>query len=176
MILDFDSQLQVSLRALEDVVAPALAGAEKHAVEQLMLAVVTIGFVKTRLPEARRFYRLELRNWMRLACEVAAIAETESLAATIDAAETILNDPEKDLADFETASRHLRDAVTAASADAVGSAHQQRLETAILDKHGEMLAQSRLWCLPFGFELQPELLPKPAWLAAPDCAGLSSNT
>ena len=49
MIHSFDSQLQVALRALEEVVAPSLAGAEKHVVEQLMLAIVTIGFVKTRL-------------------------------------------------------------------------------------------------------------------------------
>lgn len=164
MILDFDSQLQVSLRALQDVVAPALAGAEKHAVEQLMLAVLTIGFVKTRLPEARRFYRLELRNWIGLAREVAAIAGAEdSVASKIVAAEAILNDPEKDLADFGSASRQLRDAVTAASSDAVGKPHGERLDAAILGKHSEMLAQSRQWCLPFGFELQPELLPKPAW-------------
>lgn len=164
MILDFDTQLQVSLRALQDVVAPALAGAEKHAVEQLMLAVLTIGFVKTRLPEARRFYRLELRNWIGLARDVAAIAVAENgLAARVEAAEAILNDPEKDLADFESASRQLRDAVTKASSDAVGTPHAERLDAAILDRHSEMLAQSRQWCLPFGFELQPELLPKPAW-------------
>lgn len=164
MILDFDTQLQVSLRALQDVVAPALVGAEKHAVEQLMLAVVTIGFVKTRLPEARRFYRRELRNWIGLARDVAAISDVEEgLTLVVDSAEVVLDDPEKDLADFERASRQLRDAITVASSDAVGRPHEERLDAAILDRHGEMLAQSRLWCLPFGFELQPELLPKAAW-------------
>lgn len=164
MILDFDTQLQVSLRALQDVVAPALAGAEKHAVEQLMLAVLTIGFVKTRLPEARRFYRQELRNWIGLARDVAAISDAEEgLTVLVDSAELVLEDPEKDLADFELASRQLRDAITVASSDAVGAPHGERIDAAILDKHGEMLAQSRLWCLPFGFELQPELLPKAAW-------------
>jgi hypothetical protein len=107
---------------------------------------------------------MELRNWIDLARGVAAIAETEDrFASSIDAAETVLKDPEKDLADFESAGRKLRDAVTAASSDAVGSAHQRHLETAILARHSDMLAQSRQWCLPFGFELQPELLPKPAW-------------
>ena len=164
MILDFDTQLQVSLRALQDVVAPALAGAEKHAVEQLMLAIVTIGFVKTRLPEARRFYRMELRNWIGLARDVASIADTKNnLASRFEAAEAVLSDPEKDLADFELASRELRDAVTAASSDAVGTSHGERFDAAILERHSDMLAQSRQWCLPFGFELQPELLPKPAW-------------
>lgn len=164
MILDFDTQLQVSLRALQDVVAPALAGAEKHAVEQLMLAILTIGFVKTRLPEARRFYRMELRNWIGLARDVAAIADAENgLAAKVQVAEAALNDPEKDLADFERASRELRDAITAASSVAAGSEEGRRLERAILERDADMLAQSRQWCLPFGFELQPELLSKPAW-------------
>ena len=164
MIQDFESQLQVSLRALQDVVAPALAGAEKHVVEQLMLAVMTIGFVKTRMPEARRFYRMELRSWLALARDVAGIAGGgHGLAAGIGAAEAALSDPEKDIADFEQASRQLRDAVTAASSAAAGTAHGKRIDAAILGRHSEMLAQSRQWCLPFGFELQPELLPKPAW-------------
>lgn len=164
MILDFDTQLQVSLRALQDVVAPAVAGAEKHAVEQLMLAILTIGFVKTRLPEARRFYRMELRSWIALARDVHAIADAENgLASKVETAEAVLNDPDKDLADFELASRELRDAVTAASSAAVGKPQGGRIDAAILDRHGNMLAQSRQWCLPFGFELQPELLPKPAW-------------
>jgi hypothetical protein len=164
VILDFDTQLQVSLRALQDVVVPALAGAEKHAIEQVMLAMLTIGFVKTRLPEARRFYRLELRNWIALARDVAAITDAkDDLASAIDAAERVLTDPEKDLADFELANRQLRDAVTAASSDTVGKPEGERIDAAILDKHSELLAQSRQWCLPFGFELQPELLPKPAW-------------
>lgn len=164
MIQDFDSQLQVSLRALEDVVAPALAGAEKHVVEQLMLAILTIGFVKTRLPEARRFYRLELRNWLELGREVAAVAGAgDGLSAPIASAEAILDDPEKDLADFEGASRRLREAITAASSNLAGSGQKERVETAILDRNADMLAQCRLWCLPFGFELQPELLPKPSW-------------
>lgn len=164
MILDFDTQLQVSLRALQDVVAPALAGAEKHAVEQLMLAILTVGFVKTRLPEARRFYRMELRNWIGLARDVAAIADADNgLASKVEAAEAVLNDPEKDLADFELASRELRDAVTTASSDAVGKPLGERIDARIVDRHSDMLAQSRQWCLPFGFELQPELLPEPAW-------------
>ena len=165
MIQDFDSQLQVSLRALQDVVAPALADKEKHVVEQLGLAIFTIGFVKARLPDARRFYRMELRTWIDLARGVAAISATEDrFASSIDAAETVLKDPEKDLTDFESASRQLRDAVTAAgSSDAIEPAQQRRIATAILARHSEMLAQSRQWCLPFGFELQPELLLKPAW-------------
>lgn len=163
MIQDFDSQLQVALRALAEVVAPALGGAEKHVVEQLMLSILTIGFVKTRLPEARRFYRMELRSCLDLASEAARIAGTDSLGEAIRAGERALADPAADLAEFEAASRALRDGVTALSHGAVGKPHQAQLEAAILDKSGALLAQNRQWCAPFGFELQPESLPPPAW-------------
>lgn len=163
MIQGFDVQLQVILRALEEVVAPALGGAEKHVVEQLMLSIATIGFVKTRLPEARRFYRMELRSCIGLAKEAGRISGTDSLACAIEAGESALADPEADIAHFETASRSLRDGVTALSHASVGQPHQAQLDAAILEKSGALVAQNRLWCAPFGFELQPENLPKPDW-------------
>lgn len=163
MIQGFDVQLQVILRALEEVVAPALGGAEKHVVEQLMLSIATIGFVKTRLPEARRFYRMELRSCIDLAKEAGRISGTDSLARAIEAGESALADPEADIAHFETASRSLRDGVTALSHASVGQPHQAQLDAAILEKSGALVAQNRLWCAPFGFELQPENLPKPDW-------------
>ena len=163
MIQGFDVQLQVILRALEEVVAPALGGAEQHVVEQLMLSIATIGFVKTRLPEARRFYRMELRSCIDLAKEAGRISGTDSLARAIEAGESALADPEADIADFETASRSLRDGVTALSHSSVGQPHQAQLDAAILEKSGALVAQNRLWCAPFGFELQPENLPKPDW-------------
>jgi hypothetical protein len=164
VIQNFDSQLQVALRALEEVVAPALGGAEKHVVEQLMLSIATIGFVKTRLPEARRFYRMDLRHCIDLATEVARIAGVhEPLTEAISAAEGALADPEADIAAYEDAGRRLRDLITAASHEAVGQACQAALDRVILEKGGALVAQNRLWCSPFGFELQPEKLPKPTW-------------
>jgi hypothetical protein len=163
MIHHFDSQLQVALRALEEVVAPALGGAEKHVVEQLMLSIMTLGFVKARLPEARRFYRMELRSYLALATEAAHIADTSALADAIAAGHKALADPEADIADFEAESHKLRDGVTALSHASVGSPYQAQLEAAIIEKTGVLIAQNRLWCASFGFELHPEKLPKAAW-------------
>jgi len=164
MIKEFDVDLQVVLRALEDVVAPALANAEKHVIEQLMLATATIAFVKKRLPEARRFWRMDLRGWIDLAVETGDIAgATAVLSAAVDAGEHALRDPAADLADFQSASRRLRDEITALSHAAVGQPWQARLEAVILEKCGALLDQTRLWCAPMGFELQPQLLPDAAW-------------
>lgn len=165
MIHNFDIQLQVSLRALEDVVAPALSGAEKHVVEQLMLSIATIGFVKARLPEARRFYRMELRRCIEMAEEAGEIAaRPEFLAEAIAAGQRALSDPEAENADFETASRNLRDLVTALSHACVGQPCQARLETALLERSGALVAQYRQWCAPIGFELDPGALPPAEWL------------
>lgn len=164
MILDFDTQLQVSLRALEEVVAPALAGADKHVVEQLMLAMMTIGFVKTRLPDVRRFARMELQSWVELAREVADIAGSadELKEATSDGEQALL-DPAIDTADIAAVSHRLRDQITALSAASVGEPHHARLDRVILEKNAALVLQHRLWCAPFGFELQPESLPAAAW-------------
>jgi hypothetical protein len=164
LIQDLDTQLQVVLTALQDVVAPALAGGEKHVAEQLMLSVVTLNFVKSRLPEARRFYRLELRALVDLAREAEGIAGAHySLEDAAAEGQRALSDPEADLADYEVASRRLRDRITATSAQSVGQPHGSQLDRLILERQGSLIAQSRQWCVPFGFELQPESLPPPAW-------------
>lgn len=164
MIQSFDVHLQVALRALEEVVAPALNGAQKHVVEQLMLSIATIGFVKMRLPEARRFYRMELRSCIEMALESTTIAGTANvMGEAIDAAKNLLADPDADITAFEAASRQLRDGVTALSHASVGQPYQEPLDAFILEKSGALVTQYRLWGMPFGFELHPESLPVAAW-------------
>ncbi|MGX7927889.1 hypothetical protein ACWPMX_15075 [Tsuneonella sp. HG094] len=163
MNLGFDVQLQVALRALNDVVAPALGDAEKHVVEQLHLAMATISFVKTRLPEARRYYRMELRHYIALANEASEIAKTDSQLAQIAAeGEAALANPEVDIADYEAITGRLRDGVTALSSRSDNET-RARLDRLVLEKSGELFPQYRQWALPFGLELKPEALPQPAW-------------
>jgi hypothetical protein len=165
----FDVQLQVALRALEEVVAPALDGTEKHVAEQLHLAIATLHFVKTRLPEARRYYRMELRSYMRLAEDAAALASrslperTAVLLNAIAAGQQALDDPEADLDAYQAATSNLRDLITGLSDASVGTPHAAELDKLILDRSGAILSQCRQWCTPFGFELKPEELAPPGW-------------
>lgn len=164
MNLDFDVQLQVALRALEEVVAPALGGAEKHVVEQLHLAMATIGFVKTRMPDVRRYARMELTGLARLADDALACVGGDATLATASAkARALLADPEADTADYEAISRHLRDVVTALGSRCADPKAQAAIDWLVLDHGGTLLAQARQWTTPFGFELKPEDLPPPAW-------------
>jgi hypothetical protein len=169
MIQSADVQLQVVLRALSDVVAPALASAEKHIVEQLHLSMATIGFVKTRLPDMRRFFRMELRAYRDLASEVANIAGADAPAlnadirALVEQAQAALDDPEKDTADYEIITRSLREAVTALATAVADAPSRRAVHQTILERHGSIADQARVWCLPFGFELEPDKLAAPAW-------------
>lgn len=164
MILSFDTQLQVALRALGEVVAPALGQAEKHVQEQLHLAIATLGFVKTRLPEARRWYRMELGHYIDLAEQASLLAGGDAGLDTL-AAEGVaaLASATADIADYETITRHLRDAVTALVDRCAGSDKGAALDRLVLDRSGDLLPQYRQWAVPFGLELKPDALPAPAW-------------
>jgi len=169
MIQSADIQLQVVLRALKDVVAPALAKADKHVIEQLHLSMATIGFVKTRLPDIRRFCRMELRAYRALANELADIAAADlpeqgaELRTIAGHAQAALDDPERDNEDYEALTRRLRERITALSTAATGLPCQHKVNQTILERHGPIADQGRVWCLPFGFELEPDKLAAPGW-------------
>jgi hypothetical protein len=164
MNLDLDAQLQVSLRALQDVVAPALAGAEKHVIEQLQLAIMTVGFVKTRLPDMRGYARMELSVLVGLAEESAAVAgEAPTLAAAAEAGRALLQSAAADSDELVAASRRLRDEVTALGANCADAGLRAQLDQLVLRQGGPLVGQARQWASPFGFELNPEDLPAPAW-------------
>jgi len=164
MNLDLDVQLQVALRALEETVAPSLAGAEKHVVEQFHLALLTLRFVHGRLPDMRRYARLELDALLALAREsISAAGSAPALADAVGSAEMVRADPAADTAGIEQAARRLRDEVTALGAAASDPALAARLDRLVLEAGGTMIGQARQWASPFGFELRPEELPAPAW-------------
>lgn len=164
MNLSLDVQLQVALRALNDVVAPALGEAEKHVVEQVHLAIATISFVKLRLPDARRFARMELADYLRLAEGVAALAGSgDTLSGMIAQGTALLDSATADTADIEAATRTLRSGVTLLASDCANAALRREIDRLVLDRSGALLAQNRQWASPYGFEIKPEDLPAPAW-------------
>ncbi len=169
MIQSLEKQLQVVIRALGDVVTPALEGGEKHVLEQLQVSMATLAFVLKRLPEARRFYRHELKSYLGLADallaaspEVLADARAE-LERFAGEGRATLDRPEADLADFELATRRLRESVARLAEAAQDAALRRQLETIILEQSEPIIAQARQWCTPFGFELRPQSLPPAAW-------------
>ena len=169
MIQSLDKQLQVVIRALGDVVAPALEGGEKHVLEQLHVSIATLAFVLKRLPEARRYYRHELSSYLALADALLAAAPTELAGPKAELercradGRAALDRPEADIADFELATRRLREATTRLADEAQATPARASIEAIILEQSAPIIDQARQWCTPFGFELKPQNLPQPAW-------------
>lgn len=164
MILSLDVQLQVALRALEEVVAPALSQSEKHVMEQLQLAIATIGFVKTRLPDARRYARMETSHFARLGQDVAECAGDEAhLSALVREARAMLDDPAAEVADYDGMTSRLRSEIAALGSRCGDPEKRKAIDGIVLRESAALLGQARQWTSPFGFELKPEDLPPPAW-------------
>ncbi len=160
----FDTQLQVSLRALREVVAPALQNGEKHVVEQLHLAIATLDFAKQRLPYARRYHRLELENYIGFAAEVRAVIIDqlklrEQLAAAEGAGKAELLRPEAEIEDYLIVARRLRELIASTVSAAIDKPHERALDLLIIERQKKFLLLQRAWFAPSGFELKPEDLP-----------------
>jgi hypothetical protein len=161
----FAVQLQVVQRALGEVVLPALAGAEKHVIEQLQLSMAAIGFMQARLPEARKYFRAELRAYIDMADAVQQLVTSQDLARLAASGRAALDRPEAEEEDYQAVTRGLREAIASLATTSNGAPHEAALDALILEKSEPILMQGRLWCLPLGFELKPEDLPNAAWAA-----------
>lgn len=166
MIQSFNIQLQVAIRALREVVGPCVDPSQKHAIEQLHLSLVTLEFVKERLPYARRFFRQELEQYMSLAKEISQKAASISdavdqkrTADTVADGHQRLSDPQAEIEDYIQVSRQLREFITDIVSTLPETPAGEEITTIIIDRSQDLIASERVWCLPFGFELSPEALP-----------------
>ncbi len=161
----FDTQLGVVLRALGEVVLPALDGADKHVVEQLHLSMAALNFMRQRLPEAGRFFRVELADYAGLAEAIADLllphdtTGAEPLRALADAGRAMLRNPVADWADHIEATRRLRAAIAGAIEHGTDTPYRHALNELVMATSSEMHMRARAWYLPFGFEPDPEALP-----------------
>lgn len=170
MMQSLDRQLQVVLRALSDTLAPALAEAEKHVVEQLHLSIATLSFVAQRMPDARAFARYELRSYVDMAVAAADAAgdavpdDASALREKAHRAHALLDRADADTQALEDGTRACREAIAAFSTAVHATSARQAVERIVMELSGPVIAQSRQWCAPFGFELKPQDLPAPAWI------------
>ncbi len=165
MIQLTDTQLQVALRALNDVIAPALQESDSHVIEQAHLVIATLEFAKQRLPHTRRFYRQELLYFIDYASEVAALvaAEADILAEEISdqcrIGQEELQRPEAEAEDYVIVVRRLRELISSAVERTAGSAIEAELSRLVLERLKRFLPHQRTWLLPFGLDPAPDDLP-----------------
>lgn len=165
MIQTFDTQLAVSLRALQDVVAPALKDAESHVVEQFNLALATLNFTQQRLPYARAFHRLELEHFIGFSAAVRDMITNDQpdlhdQLAELEAAGTEqLSDPTADIEHYLITSRSIRERITESLQCATGKPYEAALDKLAIEKQQAFFPTQRAWCVPLGLDTAADELP-----------------
>ena len=107
MIPEIDVQLAAIAKSLTDNVLPAIDPANPMAVEQMHLALATLGLVRQRLPDLHAWLRRDLADNLALArtigADEAAIAESDRTLAL----------PERSPQQIEAQVRALKEAIAA---------------------------------------------------------------
>jgi len=162
---DFETQLQVVQRALGEVVLPALGNAEKHVIEQLHLSLAAIGFMQQRVPLARRYYRGTLQRYLAMAAATCGLlqAGAKSLEGLSAQSKSVLDDPAASDAGLRAATEALRAGIAALVEASENTPQESKLDALVMEHSEAILLADRSWCIPLGFELRPEDLPKPDW-------------
>lgn len=151
MVPDPQLQLAVVIKALREVVVPAIPPANPLAAEQLHLAIATLGLVHDTLPLNHKRVRRELLNAIMLAEGVEAADDMAGLADEIAAARNLMEDARADEAMLE----ELRGALLSATERAVAKAapmRQASVARAVVAGSRAQFDLARAWCLSAGFE------------------------
>jgi len=163
-------QIASAIKAMNDVVIPAIDPANKLAVEQSQLIIGLLSLLRSQLPLQFRFDRDELgrlRGCVQLLSEISATdagvqAALQQLAASNHAAAAVLEHCTVDPAELTDSVRALREAmgkVVSTAARTNDLAVQLRIEKLILDMSKEQLLRDRALMKIQGWEMDPAALP-----------------
>lgn len=150
MIPEIDVQLAAVAKALADNVMPAVDPDNPMAVEQLHLALATLGIIRQRLPDLHAYLRRDLTEAIALARRIGA-DEGESAA--------VLASPESSPQRIEAEVRALKEAITARIDAARGTPHEAAVASAVLDAADPAILRWRAWAIGMGFEPDPAAVP-----------------
>lgn len=162
-----DNALRAAIKALDDVVAPALDASNPLAGEQLALVSRFLGFLRARLHYQEQRERFELRHYLALAralrphaaCGPAHLAslfdEAIELGATLSDRACVPAKERPAAIDRLTA---VVSVLVRSSADAEPSL-RVRIERAVVLASRSLFDAQRAWYLPIGFEPDLKLVP-----------------
>jgi hypothetical protein len=153
-------QLRVVIKALRDVIAPAIDPDNRVAAEQLHLSIATLSLMEARLPLLHRGARQELANAITLGETLEMVAEAKGLLATpLAAACAALADATVDMSELENCKARLLTAVSNIVAHSPDAVADRRIAQAVISASKPQCDLARAWCLPAGFEPDPAELP-----------------
>lgn len=158
MVPDLELQLDVVLKALGEVVMPALPPTERIAAEQLGLSIATLGLVRSRLALEPRRSRAELANALALAEGIAALAAAPELHGALASGRALLADPNPQPGAFAEAVQCLS-TLSSAAVDASEGEEGAAIDRMVVERSGPIFDLARAWGLPAGFEPDPDEVP-----------------
>jgi hypothetical protein len=164
-----DNALRAAVKALDDVVRPAVNPRDPLATEQLRITTELLSLMLQRLNHVYDRHRFELRHHLALGAEVQADVErcaaraSEELAAALEAGRVAYDTPGTGSAATQTASARVAAAVSRAvriaGGDGVDADARRRLERTVVASSKPFFDAQRAWFLPGGFEPEPQLVP-----------------
>lgn len=164
-------QIKSMIKAMSDVVLPAIDADNKLAQEQGRLVIGMLSLLAKQLPLQFQFDRDELLRLIALAETLYTLAKggpqvsacVEKMSAAVSAARLALRQSESGPNGIETALRGLKETtsmvVRAAYIDGNGAAIE-KIQEAVLSSSKEQLLRDRAWVLMQGWEPDPEAIPK----------------
>lgn len=163
-------QITAIIKAMKDVVIPAVDSDNKLAVEQAQLIVGLLNLMAYQLPRLYRFDRDELKRLLDGASELATLrsrdpaimAAARQLFTCQETARRVLDRCTADPAELTDAVRDMRQATGAlmsAAAKGADPATLTWIEKAVLDLSREQLLRDRSLLLPQGWEPNPAAVP-----------------
>ncbi|MCK9285400.1 MAG: hypothetical protein M0P39_14085 [Rhodocyclaceae bacterium] len=170
MQLRTEIQIATMIKAMKDVVIPAVDGKNDLALQQAQLVIGLLNLMAQQLPMQFRFDRDELQRLVACAQGLSAVQTNDAaiavaaqqLAARRSAATAVLERCATDPAELTAAIRDLREATGALMSAAAGgqdTATLRTVENAVLALSKEQLLRDRSLMLPQGWEPNPAAVP-----------------
>lgn len=161
MQLREDIQLKSVIRALSEVVLPAVDSSNALAVEQTQVVIGMLQLMAARLPLQFRYDCDELARLLEL-CRALATYDDGTLASATRAGTEVLGRAQAGPDEVLGAIRELRrlsgDLITARYRDDDDRA-RVHISQLVLAHADQQLLRERAWVAPQGWEIQPETLP-----------------
>lgn len=158
-----DTGLKAVIKALTDVVAPALDPNDPLAREQLRLAVDYLAFVRIRVDYLHGRERFDLRHYIGIARAMLAAGlptmrpETKQMIAALAPAEALASAPSALTHQVRESAMDLAYAVAAVvrAAPELPPEVTRAVQRIVLEATAPKLDFERLWYAPIGFESEP---------------------
>ncbi|WP_029889263.1 hypothetical protein [Polycyclovorans algicola] len=159
-----DIQIQSMIKALTDVVLPAVDADNKLAHEQTRLVIGLLGLMGKQIPMQFQYDCDELGRLLEFATELqrATGADQPELVAQQQRGSQVLERAKADPAEVVAAVRALRASTGAVISEAFRSADapvQDRVQKTVLAMTSAQLLRERAWVMAQGWEPDPSAIP-----------------